>query len=112
MDKLVIKHTAGFFSYCTVRLLEILNFFNINKKLPIIVDSSIQFDLYKSIPMDLSKFYFKEIKKNIEYNSEIKLSKTAYEEQFSDYKLLNINDINIFIEKYFSLSDEVNNIVL
>jgi hypothetical protein len=112
MDKLVITHNGGFFSCCTIRLIEIVNFFNKNKKLPTIVDSSRQFDFYKSNPEDISKFYFTEKENNIEYNSDIKLSKTDDEEQFSDYKLLNISDINPFIEKYFNLSDEVNSMVL
>lgn len=112
MDKLVITHNAGIFSCCTIRLIEIVNFFNNNKKLPTVVDSSRQFDIYKSKPEDLSKFYFTEKKDNIEYNFDIKLSKTDDEEQFSDYKLLNITDINSFVEKYFSLSDEVNAMVL
>ena len=109
---LTITHNAGFFSCCTIRLIEIVNFFNNNKNLPIVVDSSRQFDFYKSKPEDLSKFYFTEKENNIEYNFDIKLSKTGDEEQFSDYKLLNIGDINPFVEKYFSLSDEVNSMVL
>ena len=112
MDKLVITHNGGFFSCCTIRLIEIVNFFNNNKKLPTIVDSSTQFDFYKSKSEDLSKFYFTEKENNIEYNFDIKLSKTDDEEQFSDYELLNISDVNPFVEKYFSLSDEVNSMVL
>jgi len=109
---LTITHNAGFFSCCTIRLIEIVNFFNKNKNLPTIVDSSRQFDFYKSKPEDLSKFYFTEKENNIEYNIDIKLSKTDDEEQFSDYKLLNIIDINPFVEKYFNLSNEVNSMVL
>ena len=112
MDKLVITHNGGFFSCCTIRLIEILNFFNKNKKLPTFVDSSKQFEFYKSKNEDLSKFYFTEKNNNIEYNFDIKLSKTDDEEQFSDYKLLNIKDIIIFVEKYFSLSEEVKSMVL
>lgn len=109
---LTITHNAGFFSCCTIRLIEIVNFFNNNKNLPTIVDSSRQFDFYKSKPEDLSKFYFTEKENSIEYNFDIKLSMTDDEEQFSDYKLLNISDINPFVEKYFSLSNEVNSMIL
>jgi hypothetical protein len=112
MDKLVITHNAGFFSCCTIRLIEIVNSFNKNKNLPTIVDSSRQFEFYKSKPEDISKFYFTEKENNIEYNFEIKLSKTDDEEQFSDYKLLNFDNINPFVEKYFSLSNEVNSMIL
>jgi hypothetical protein len=112
MDKLVITHNGGFFSCCTIRLIEIVNFFNNNKKLPTVVDSSRQFDFYKSKPEDLSKFYFTEKENNIEYNFDIKLSRIDDEEQFSDYKLLNITDINPFVEKYFNLSEEVNSMLL
>ena len=42
-----ITHNAGFFSCCSVRLSEIIDFINSNKRLPDNVDSSEQFEIYK-----------------------------------------------------------------
>ena len=50
---LKITHNAGFFSCCTIRLLEIINYFNLNKELPLIVDSSVQFEVYKNENIDI-----------------------------------------------------------
>ena len=43
-----IIHNAGFFSCCSVKLHQIIKFFNTQKKLPDIVDSSAQFKWYKT----------------------------------------------------------------
>ena len=43
-----ITHNAGFFSCCSVKLTEIVEFINSNKRLPDIVDSSEQFIVYKN----------------------------------------------------------------
>ena len=46
---LTIHPSTGFFSNCTIKLLDIILYFNAVKKLPVVVDSSKQFDLYKSL---------------------------------------------------------------
>lgn len=107
MNILTIKHNAGFFSCCTVRLNSILNYFNENKNIPDLVDSSEQFNFYKSTNHDISKIIFKENNSNIIYEKKISITDTGYEDQFSDYSKLNFDAINPFLKKYFSLSDVV-----
>lgn len=43
MHIIKITHNAGFFSCCSVKLTKIVEFINLNKKLPDSVDSSAQF---------------------------------------------------------------------
>lgn len=46
-ENLIITHNAGFFSCYTLRLYDIIFYFNKNKKCPKFVDSSCQFIDYK-----------------------------------------------------------------
>jgi len=88
---LKINHNAGFFSCCTIRLLEIINYFNTNKELPLIVDSSVQFEVYKNENIDITDKFFETSSSFIDYKEFIKPSKTDDEEQFSNYDELFIN---------------------
>jgi hypothetical protein len=108
-NKLVVTHDAGFFSCCTIRLRSIIDFYNLNKCLPE-VDSSRQWSNYKDDPSysDITHLLFKT--KETELNSDnVVFSYDEIEDQFSDYNLLNFNDINFFIDKYFSPSDDIIN---
>lgn len=101
-------HNAGFFSCCSVKLFEIINYFNTNKKIPEKVDSSEQFSWYKPTVYknrDITYDYFinNEIDK-IEYLTDITYH---HEDQFSDYKSLDYEKISPFINKYFSPSEEI-----
>ena len=112
-ETLVVNHNAGFFSCYTIRLLNILSYFNTNKKCPKIIDSSNQFIDYK---INKYKDYTYEYIKlndslNIEYYNDIKLTNEDSEEQFSNYKNLNFQIIKPFINKYFSPSDNILKIV-
>jgi hypothetical protein len=63
ISKLTITHNAGFFSCCTIRLIEIIKFFNENGKLPDVVDSSKQFEKYKvNKQEDLTTYFFNQEK--------------------------------------------------
>ena len=56
-----ITHNFGFFSCCSVKLSNIVNFINVKKKIPNIVDSSEQFKLYKKdsdMKRDITFDYF------------------------------------------------------
>ena len=110
---LVVNHNAGFFSCYTIRLLNILEYFNKNKKCPKTVDSSRQFMDYKN--NNIQDFTNEYIKLNehltIEYNKIIKITDEGREEQFSNYKNINFKDIEPFIKKYFSPSDNILKIV-
>jgi len=93
----------GFFSTCSLILNHTIDFFNKNKKLPRLVDSSKMFGVYKlHDDQDIYKICFYEKDIDIKYDSEISCSKTNLEPQFSDYKLLNFEKVSPFIKKYFN----------
>ncbi len=69
---------AGFFSCCSVKLFDIIQYIKNNKKLPSHVDSSKQFELYKKTPPDDVTYYFFENFANISI----------------DFKNINIRKIN------------------
>ena len=48
---LKVTHNTGFYSCCSVRLYHIIEYFNSEKKTPLIVDSSEQFRDYKNLHM-------------------------------------------------------------
>ena len=57
-----IQHNSGFFSCCSVRLNKIVDYINLEKKIPNIVDSSKQFKWYKNNEnkkKDITFHYFK-----------------------------------------------------
>jgi hypothetical protein len=105
---LTITHNAGIFSCYSIRLQEIIKYFNDNKCLPEIVDSSQQFALYKNTNIDLSKILFDESDISIDFNDIISISKTNDEVQFSNFDLLNFEYINLFIDKYFKPTQAIN----
>ena len=112
MNKLIITHNGGFFSCCTIRLIEIIKYFNNNKNLPIDVDSSKQFETYKEYNEDITNYFFKKNEiDNLIYIKDIFIRNDNIEEQFSDYKKINIKDIYFFIKKYFNISDVVKQII-
>jgi hypothetical protein len=112
MTTLVTSHNAGFFSCCSVKLHQIIEYFNHNKMLPDNVDSSRQFAWYKiNDSNDITFDYFEHYNKsdsiikyvnNIDYN---------HEHQFINYSKLDYNNICPFIKKYFSPSNEVQSII-
>lgn len=110
-DILKVTHNAGIFSCYSIRLEKIIEFFNRNKKLPTIVDSSTQFSFYKSQNEDLSKILFIESDNKIEYYKNINISNSNDEPQFSNFDLLNFDDINPFIDKYFRPTEIINDII-
>ena len=109
---LFIRHNSGFFSCCSVRLDTIVKYFNMYRSLPLSVDSSAQFEWYKPpgtngasivetyFITDISGFQFS--KQPIEYGHWF---------QLTDYKKLNYKAIQPFITKYFSPSQEIQDIV-
>lgn len=108
MNKLTITHDHGFFSCCSVRLHEIINWFNTHCKLPDIVDSTQQFKWYKSIPADgrndISCRFFKSNRNIIPYNGSINYCEN---DQYSRYETLDFYGLTPFIKKYFDPSREV-----
>jgi hypothetical protein len=108
-----ITHNAGFYSCYTIRLENIVEYFNKNKKLPLKVNSSNQFKEYKiNKSEDYTNKYIKiNDSININYINDIRVTNENREQQFSNYKNLNFEHVKPFIEKYFSPSDEILNLV-
>lgn len=110
-NSLVINHNAGFFSCCSVRLDRIVNYFNENKYLPNVVDSSKTFEWYKTdTNVDITPEYFED------YNNitilKPKLDIDYIENyQFNDYSTLHFKDLNLLTKKYFTPSIKVKTII-
>lgn len=104
-------HNAGFFSCCSVRLNQIINFINSNKRLPDNVDSSGQFKLYKEDRnKDITFDYFEHYENVPDVNiiHPIDYNQTY---QFINYANLDYKCIRPLIKKYFSPSAEINKII-
>ena len=113
-ELLIIYHNGGFFSCSTIRLESIIEYFNIYNKLPKQVDSSMQYNLYKSgIEGDITQYFFEDYNKfnNIDYESCIYTTYEPMEQQFSNYQKLNFDIINKFMIKYFTPSQMVHLII-
>ncbi len=100
------RNSAGFFACCSRRLQTITNYINENKKLPISIDSSEQFKIYKKErASDITFDFFKDYKDiNINYELPIKYSK---KDHYFNYLDIDYNKICPIVKKYFSLSERV-----
>lgn len=111
-----IQHPGqGFFSCCTVHLQGILSHFNLYKKTPRYIDSTNQYLWYKTTDQkdqDIKSVYFQEFPENIiEYKKDVKFVSHSIEDQYSDYRTLQYEDLKPFISKYFTPSIEIRNII-
>jgi hypothetical protein len=110
-----IKHNAGFFSCCSVKLDEIVKYINSKKKLPDHVDSSLQYSWYKmdNQPQDITYDYFEHYDKlpNIDYDTNINITYNCRKHQFVDYSIIEYNNLNPLITKYFSPSQNIKDII-
>lgn len=104
-------HNAGFFSCCSIRLLDIMVYFNEHRGLPHIVDSSDQFMHYKGYPGEnLIPYYFMESNdSHIPYSRRMEMTFATEEPQFSDYKKICFEDTLPFVYKFFTPSETVGN---
>jgi len=104
---LIVNHNSGFFSCCSVRLLEIIRYFNKNKKIPQKVVSERCYKWYKvNTELDVTFNYFEH------YDTIAKQDFTDRDIQqgdlqFTNYSDLDYNQLAPFIKKYFSPSVEV-----
>ncbi len=106
-----IKHHAGFFSCCSIKLHKIVEYIHTNKKLPKNVDSSGLYKLYKKdSTKDVTFDFFKHYKdiSSIKVYTPINYRHTK---QWDNYCLLDYKHITPLIKKYFSPSDKINTIV-
>lgn len=104
---------AGFYSCCSVRLHNIIEYFNKHKCLPTIVDSSEHYTLYKKENEQNKDILFEYFE---DYNNEIEISyqqNVDYVEtyQYSKYKNLDYNNIIPFVKKYFTPSQQIKKII-
>jgi hypothetical protein len=106
---LKVVHSWGFFSCCSVKLSDIIQYYNQNKKIPDEIDGSEQFTWYKQMysTEDITYQYFcHEKTRNIEFlfDKEIEFINTF---QYKIYNTLPYKDYIPFILKYFYPSQEV-----
>lgn len=95
---------SGFFSNCNIILSNIVNYFNINKKLPKEIITYKLFNIYKSQQnQDIYKEIFELDPYVFNYEKDIKFNDEGFENQFSDYKLLKLNDIRPFFKNILNL---------
>jgi len=108
--KTILKtiHNAGFFSCCTIRLLDIIAYYNENGKLPDEVDSTEQFLHYKTKPGDnvIPFFFHEETEKymKLDVPVPVKVRFDCMAIQFDAYKNLDFEAITPFVKKYFEPS--------
>jgi hypothetical protein len=103
-------HNAGFFSCCNIKLRVIIEYFNENRILPIKVDCSELFDLYKLPSLrhsDITHHFFEIHEESIPFYERISVTQDTREDQFSDYRLLNVESLRPFIHTYFSPIKEI-----
>jgi hypothetical protein len=106
---IISKHKAGFFSCCSIQLLEIICFFKQYKALPCIVNSSLNYVLYKPEPnINVTDTFFSnynDIDISLNYNLDFCSAEIMnIYDQFHNYKTLDFKRITPFIKKYFTPS--------
>lgn len=107
------EHNYGFFSCCSVILTRIVEFIQLHKSLPDFLDTSIMFRWYKDqihANTDLTFQYFMHYSQT---NSIIPNTNIQYhwEYQFEDYTKIDYNLICPIVQKYFTPSIEIQNII-
>jgi len=112
IDKMVkITHNAGFFSCCSVKLWCIVDYINLNKSMPLAIDSSAQFEWYKENKMDITYEYFQHYD-NI--NNDIKTTNFInyhHDDQYENFSKLDYTNIIPIVKKYFSPSTHIQHII-
>lgn len=114
-DILIINHhkKAGFFSICSEILIQIIKYINTYNKTPDSIDTSQLFFLYKDNTnknIDIFSYFFNiDNDINLNTNNNINISSVNNEIQFTNYKLINFNQIKPVINKYFLPNREIKN---
>lgn len=116
---LKITHNAGFFSCCSIRLHQIIQYYNIYKMVPIKVDSSEQFKWYKcnenkcnESSNDITHQYFnKDNEEKYIILAQNKIIDFKHYYQFFNYQTIDYLSLRPFIVKYFSPSKDILSII-
>lgn len=99
---LKINHNAGFFSCATIRLIEIIKYFNQHKQLPDEVDSSEQWAFFKKdLSENVVSAFFAEQPVDIVHTKEMVVTNEPGEVSFGDYSKFHFEDIYPFVVRYF-----------
>lgn len=109
-DTLIITHNWGFYSCCSVKLFKIIEYMKTHRKIPNIIDCTKQFSQYKNkhhINVDITSHFFKFDDSIHIDNFDIQKSKDKREMQFSDYRLINFDQMKPLIDRYFQPNDEI-----
>lgn len=106
----IVKHNAGFFSCCSVRLSHIVHYFNDGGRyhIPRDVDSSHQFRWYKSgegVHKDVTFEYFMHYD-DVENDNQFPKHRVCcdHRDQYRLYSTLPYRHLQPFLHKYFSLA--------
>jgi|APFre7841882793_1041355.scaffolds.fasta_scaffold12724_1 hypothetical protein len=112
---IIIRHNSGFFSCCSVKLHEIIDYINFHKTIPNHVDSSAQFSWYKRNQQeDITYEYFEHYDNIlIPSSSESIINSINYHNVYQFINYSNLDYINIIpiVKKYFSPSKQIYNII-
>jgi hypothetical protein len=107
---LIVNHNAGFFSCCSIKLFQIIKYINTNKKIPLSVDSSQQFAIYKNNNKDITYDFFEHYS-NISNNISNNVINYHWEHQFINYSQLDYTNIIPIVKKYFEPSQRIKTVV-
>jgi hypothetical protein len=105
---IITYHQAGFFSCCSVKLNQLVEYINTNLKMPEIVDGTNNFNWYKTKIGDITYDYFEHYD-NIN-NKIIFICNFYHDQQFDHFSTLDYNIIPI-VEKYFTPSSKIKEII-
>lgn len=115
----ISRHNAGFFSCCSVKLEDIVDYIRKTQQLPTYVDSSEQFVWYKPpVSSDDITYEYFEHYDNIEIAGNYLSIMSFFANlkfhshyQFTDYSTINYNSVCQVLKKYFSPSINIRNII-
>lgn len=111
--EIVVEHNSGFFSCCSVKFAIIVQYINMYKKLPLKVDSSLQFEWYKlDKTKDITYDYFEkyENRPNIMFSPNINIAYYVGT-QYIDYSLVQYDYLVPLLHKYFYPSTDIHTII-
>lgn len=104
---LQVRNNHGFFSCCSVRLYEIINFYNEHRCFPPILDSTEMFLQYKPTAADVT-FDFFEHYNNVEKQISHPIpSIDAYMYQFTNYKDIPYSSLKPYVKRYFTPTSQI-----
>jgi hypothetical protein len=101
-------HHAGFFSCCSIKLNQLVEYIITNLKLPQILDGTNNFNWYKTKMEDITYDYFEHydnINNNIEFKCDF-----YHDQQFDHYSTIDYKILPI-VEKYFTPSLKIKEII-